>query len=110
MPNRAATVGTPQHARPAETVLTRNFAVRHPDLAYVFGPTVRAFFVVGCLALDLLAPLQILALMPGHELAVAPLLSAAFLGLAYVEYRLYRRIWPPPMKRNSSGMATPKRP
>ncbi len=77
----------------------RGFASRHPDLAYVFGDTVRAFYAVGCLALDLFTPLQILDLLPGQPLWAVPPLVLAFGFLAFLEYRLYRRLWPPRTSR-----------
>lgn len=84
---------------PDEVKEDSGFAGRHPDLAYVFGDTVRAFYVLGCLALDLLTPLQVLELLPGPPLWAVPLLVASFGFLAYWEYRLYRRLWPPGSKR-----------
>ncbi len=87
-----------------------SFATRHPELAYVFGPTIRAFYVVGCLALDLLAPLQVVELLPGQELLSVPILVAAFAGLAYVEYQAYRRLWPAPRSRREVvAVAGPRR-
>lgn len=84
---------------PEEVVEPQGFASRHPDLAYVFGDTVKAFYVVGCLALDLLTPLQMFDLLPGEPLWAVPPLVVGFALLAYVEYRLYRRLWPPRSKR-----------
>ena len=71
----------------------------HPDLAYVFGDVVRAFYVVGCLTLDLFAPLQILDSLPGPPLWVVLALVLAFGLLAFLEYLLYRRLWPPRTRR-----------
>lgn len=82
----------PEEGRP------RDFAARHPDLAYVFGPTVRATYAVGCLALDLLGPLEVLQLVPGQEFLALPLLILGFAGLAYLEYRAYRLLWPSPRR------------
>ena len=78
----------------AEGDATSGFAARHPDLAYVFGPTVRGLYAVGCLALDLLGPLEVLQLLPGQEPIAIPVLFLAFAGLAYLEYRAYRLLWP----------------
>ena len=69
------------------------FIARHPDLTYVFGPTVRGFYVVGCLAVDLLAPLQVILLLPGQDFLI-PILALVFGGLAYLECLGYRRLWP----------------
>ncbi len=85
------------------------FAARHPDLAYVFGPTVRGLFVVGCLALDLLGPLQVLQLIADQELAALPLLVLAVAGLAYLEYRTYRRLWQHPRRREAVAVAGVRR-
>lgn len=74
------------------------FAARHPDLAYVLGPTVRAMYAVGCLALDLLGPLEVLQLVPGQEALALPPLVLGFAGLAYLEYRAYRLLWPSPRR------------
>jgi len=84
---------------PEEVEEDRGFAGRHPDLAYVFGDAVKASYVVGCLALDLLTPLQILDLLPEQAPWAAPVLVVLFLFLAYLEYRLYRRLWPPRVSR-----------
>ncbi len=81
------------------------FAARHPEMAYVFGPTIRGLYVVGCLALDLLGPLQILQFIPDQESLALPVLILAFAGLAYVEYRAYRRLWPPPRRREVVAVA-----
>lgn len=85
------------------------FVSRHPDLAYVFGPTLRGLYVVGCLALDLMAPLQVVELLPGQELLAVPILVAAFAGLAYLEYRFYRRLWPSARKREVVAVAGTRR-
>lgn len=87
----------------------QGFAARHPELAYVFGPTVRAFYVVGCLALDLFSPLQVLALLPDHELLAAPLLALAFAGVAFLQYRLYRYLWPARRGREAVGVTGARR-
>jgi hypothetical protein len=79
---------------PEEVEEDRGFAVRHPDLAYVFGDAVKVSYMVGCLALDLLTPLQVLDLLPGQPLWAVPPLVLLFALLAYLEYRLYRRLWP----------------
>ena len=84
---------------PEEAQERRGLASRHPDLAYVFGDTIKAFYVVGCLALDLLTPLQAFDLLPGEPLWAVPPLAVLFAFLAYLEYRLYRRLWPPHTKR-----------
>lgn len=73
----------------------RGIAKRHPELAYVFGDAIRACYIVGCLALDLFTPLQILDSLPGLPVWAVPLLVAVFGLLAFLEYRLYRRLWPP---------------
>lgn len=85
---------------PEQTEKEQGLASRHPDLAYVFGDTVKACYVVGCLALDLLSPLQIMDLLPGQPFWPVPPLIAFFGLLAYLEYRLYRRLWPPRAKRH----------
>ncbi len=77
----------------------RGIAERHPDLAYVFGDAIKATYIVGCLALDLFTPLQVLDLLPGQPLWSVPPLVVGFGALAFLEYRLYRRIWPPRTKR-----------
>lgn len=80
-------------------------AARHPEMAYVFGPTIRGLYVVGCMAIDLFGPLQILQLMPDQALVAFPLSILAFAGLAYLEYRAYRRLWPPPHRREVVDVA-----
>lgn len=80
---------------PEEVEEDHGFAGRHPDLAYVFGDAVKASYVLGCLALDILTPLQVLDLLPGQPLWAVPPLVLLFGFLAYPEYRLYRRLWPP---------------
>ena len=84
---------------PEDEEADRGFAARHPDLAYVFGDAVRASYIVGCLALDLLTPIQVLDMLPGQPLWAVPPLVALFGFLAFLEYRLYRRLWPPRVKR-----------
>ncbi len=84
---------------PEENEEPSRFASRHPDLTYVFGPAVKASYVVGCLVLDLFTPLQILDLLPGQPLWAVPPLVLGFGGLAFLEYRLYRRLWPPRTSR-----------
>lgn len=84
---------------PDEAGEHRGFASRHPDLAYVFGDAVRASYIVGCLALDLFTPLEIMSLLPGQPLWAVPPLVVSFGLLAFPEYRLYRRLWPPRTKR-----------
>jgi hypothetical protein len=84
---------------PDEPEEDRGVAARHPDLAYVFGDSIRAFYVVGCLALDLFTPLQVMDFLPGQPFWVVPPLVVGFGLLAYLEYRLYRRLWPPRAKR-----------
>ncbi len=84
---------------PEEIPKARGFVGRHPDLAYVFGDAVKASYAVGCLALDLFAPLQILEWLPGQPLWAVPPLALAFGFLAFLEYRLYRRLWPPRASR-----------
>ncbi len=84
---------------PEATEEPSGFASRHPDLVYVFGDAVKASYVVGCLALDVFTPLQILDLLPGQALWAVPPLVLGFGALAFLEYRLYRRLWPPRTKR-----------
>ena len=84
---------------PDEAEDDHGIAGRHPELAYVFGDAIRAFYVVGCLALDLFTPFQVLDLVPGQPLWAVPPLVVVFGFLAFLEYRLYRRLWPPRTKR-----------
>jgi hypothetical protein len=109
MSKRGQWVAVTQGGRVGEAGQRGGFASRHADLAYVFGPTVRAFFVLGCLAVDLLTPLQVLASRP-EDLGVVPLLFATLTGLVYLEYRLYRRIRPSPRKRESACVPGAKQP
>ena len=69
--------------------------LRHPSLTYIFGDLVRGLYLVGCLALNLMAPWQVRLVVPGPDLVVVPLLVAGVAGLAVLEYRLYRRLWSP---------------
>ncbi|HYS72998.1 MAG TPA: hypothetical protein VEO96_03330 [Thermoplasmata archaeon] len=67
---------------------------RHPLLSYVFGDMARGFYIVGCLALDLLGPLQVRESVPALSgIAFVPVV-AAIGGLVYGQYRLYCRLWP----------------
>jgi hypothetical protein len=75
------------------------FESRHPLLAYVFGDMARGFYVVGCLALDLFLPLQGHASFPSLDPILLPSLGALVLALAYLELRLYRRLWPQSRRR-----------
>jgi hypothetical protein len=75
------------------------FSYRHPLLAYVFGDMTRAFFVVGCLVLDLFAPLQAHASAPGQDLWLLPPLFIGLGVLSYAEYRVYRWLWPGSRRR-----------
>ena len=84
---------------PDEPEDDQGLAGRHPELAYVFGDAIRALYVVGCLALDFFTPLQVLDLLPGQPLWAVPPLVVVFGLLAFLEYRLYRRLWPPRTKR-----------
>jgi hypothetical protein len=77
----------------------QGLAGRHPELAYVFGDAIRAFYIVGCLALDLFTPLQIFGLLSGQPTWAIPPLVFVFGFVAFLEYRLYRRLWPPRTKR-----------
>lgn len=74
-------------------------SARHPLLAYVFGDMVRAFFIVGCLVVDLFAPLQVHESLPGLDLWLLPPLFAGLAVLSYAEYRAYRWLWPGPGRR-----------
>jgi hypothetical protein len=75
------------------------FSYRHPLLAYVFGDMIRVFFVVGCLVLDLFAPLQAHASLPGLDLWLLPPLFVGLGVLSYAEYRAYRWLWPGSRRR-----------
>ena len=70
------------------------FARRHPVVAYLFGDMVRGFYVIGCLGLDLFAPVQLRLWFPGMDVVVLPPVVAAIVVLAYGEWRLYWRLWP----------------
>ena len=76
-----------------------DFSYRHPLMTYVFGDMVRAFFIVGCLVVDLFAPLQVHESFPGLDLWLLPPLFAGLAVLSYTEYRAYRWLWPPPGRR-----------
>jgi hypothetical protein len=76
-----------------------DLSARHPFLAYAFGDMVRAFFIVGCLVVDLFAPLQVHESFPGLDLWLLPPLFAGLAVLSYAEYRAYRWLWPPPGRR-----------
>ena len=72
------------------------FARRHPVIAYLFGDMARGFYIVGCLGLDLFTPAQLRASFPGQDVLVLPPTIAGVVVMAYVEWRLYRRLWPRP--------------
>ncbi len=72
---------------------------RHPLLAYLLGDLVRGLYVVGCMALDILAPVQVRDLLPGWDPVTVPVLVVGFAGLALLQLRLYRRLWPPQRQR-----------
>lgn len=76
-----------------------DFSHRHPLLAYAFGDMVRASFVVGCLVLDLFAPLQVHESFPGLDLWLLPPLFAGLVVLTYAEYCAYRWLWPGSKRR-----------
>ena len=80
------------------------FSSRHPALSYVFGDMVRGFFVVGCISIDLLAPLQIHLSVPSLDAFLLPPTIAGVVALAYVEFRLYRRWWPASRRRRVLGV------
>jgi hypothetical protein len=71
-----------------------SFRGRHPVLVYVFGDTAKAFYIVGCLALNLFLPIQLRVTFAGQEAVVIPIAIGMVLGLSYGELRFYRRIWP----------------
>ena len=91
--------------RPGEILITEEteavaqeqsrLAARHPTMAYVVGDTIRSLYLIGCLALDLMIPLQVWLVVSRNDLIVVPLLVAGVAGLVVLEYRLYRRLWPP---------------
>lgn len=85
-------LGTPSDDGPSRSEFVR----RHPMVAYVFGDMVRGFYLVGCLGLDLFAPVQLHAWFPGQDVLVLPPAIAGILMLVYGEWRLYRRLWPRP--------------
>ena len=71
-----------------------DFQRRHPVLMYLFEDMVKGFYVVGCLALDLFAPIQLRMSFPGQDAIIFPLGIIGVIVLSYIEYRTYRRIWP----------------
>ncbi len=93
--------GAPSGDRPGGSEFTR----RHPVLSYLFGDMVRGFYVVGCLGLDLFAPVQLRLWFPGQDFLVLPPVIAAVLVLAYGEWRLYRRLWPRPKSHSAVDIA-----
>ena len=72
------------------------FVRDHPIVSYLFGDMIRGFYVVGCLGLDLFAPVQVHLWFPGQDVLILPPVVAATVALAYGEWRLYRRLWPRP--------------
>ena len=70
------------------------FVRDHPIVSYLFGDMIRGFYVVGCLGLDLFAPVQVHLWFPGQDVLILPPVVAATVALAYGEWRLYRRLWP----------------
>ncbi len=70
------------------------FSSNHPLFSYVVGDMARGFYVLGCVGLDLFAPLQIHLSFPALDAFLLPPVFAAVVGLAYAELRLYRRLWP----------------
>jgi hypothetical protein len=88
---------TPEEA-PSPSGLRR----RHPLFVYVFEDTAKAFYIVGCLALDLFLPIQLRLTFAGQEAVVLPVAIAVILGLSYAELCFYRRIWP--RKRTPTGV------
>ena len=61
---------------------------------YLFEDMVKGFYVVGCLALDLFAPIQLRMSFPGPDAIILPPAIIGVIVLSYAEYRTYRRIWP----------------
>ncbi len=80
--------------RPDAALSKGDFTRRHPVASYLFGDMIRGFYVVGCLGLDLFAPVQLRLWFPGKDTLVLPPVVAAILALSYGEWRLYRRLWP----------------
>ena len=72
------------------------FAEEHPLISYLFGDMVRGLYLVGCLGLDVFAPLQLRQSLPGFDPIVLPSAAALVVVLAYAEWKLYRRLWPGP--------------
>ncbi len=88
---------TEEQGAPSDDGRSRSeFARRHPVIAYLFGDMVRGFYLVGCLSLDLLTPVQVRAWFPGQDVLVLPPAIAGIVLLVYGELRLYRRLWPRP--------------
>src|SRR5438093_11565619 len=83
-------VDAPEASGPSESA----FALRHPVFAYLFGDMIRGFYVVGCLGLDLFAPVQLRLWFPGMDVIVLPPVVAAIPVLAYGGLRLYLRLRP----------------
>ncbi|HYY47049.1 MAG TPA: hypothetical protein VFA17_00010 [Thermoplasmata archaeon] len=75
------------------------WSFRHPQVAYLFGDMIRGLYVVGCLAADLFVALQVHESLPDLEAILLPLLGVGFVGLAYLELRLYRALWPGSRRR-----------
>src|SRR5213080_805692 len=99
-PRRGATVDRVRITeRPSTGSSGSTFSIRHPEVAYVFGDMVRRLYVVGCLASDLFVALQVHLSFPSADTILLPLLAAVFLGLAYLELRLYRVLWPVSRRR-----------
>jgi len=71
-----------------------DFQRRHPVLMYLLEDMVKGFYVVGCLALNLFAPIQLRMSFPGQDAIILPPAIIGVIVLSYVEYRTYRRIWP----------------
>lgn len=94
----------------SSTKTRTDLSARHPLLAYVFGDMVRAFFIVGCLVVDLFAPLQIHESFPGLDLSLLPPLFAGLAVLSYAEYRAYRWLWPGPGRREIVDLVEPRSP
>ena len=86
------------------------FSSRHPLLSYVFGDTVRAFYVIGCVMLDLFVLLQVQASAPSSLALVLPPLFAGLAFLSYLEFRVYRWLWPASRRRRIVEMVEGKTP